>query len=672
MNVEFGSRPKLRRIQIQGLSASSKVAIFFLVALVLLLPHIKAYGGLRTSSNESIVTIFDISPKTTSNSFPSATSKSQMNSFGENWALLTVNQEGSRILRAMKTGDQIGISLLLVPGLDVSASVTMHEIYKKEARTVLMTDTGAIDVQRPDLYFYRGKINGDSASWVELTIGKHYIIGTALYNGEIYRFGPLEKPSSSSVVPHISYSIDSFDTSTWKERPFCAISGLNLSQLSIGGNGTDSNLNLEDWTNLNRIEPEYGTNSIYDQVELALDGDYEMYTKFGNDQTSVFSYYASLVNTINAIYHNILNVDLTISYQTVWTTTSGSYPYTKSSTLGLLYQMRAYWNSNNSRIRRDLAFLLSGKSVQGGIAYLDVLCNNSYGYGLTQVHGTYDTTTWDGMWDVVATAHELGHNHGSSHTHCYRPPIDECYNGEAGCYSGAVTCTKGTIMSYCHSCGGMFNVDLQFHSRVIAVMRRSVDSATCLTHPATPPTVTTSDVSSVTSRSAFGGGNVTVDGGVSVTVRGVCWSNYANPTTSNDKTTDGTGIGSFTSEITGLSSKTTYHARAYATNSIGTGYGADLTFTTSPACPPCSGENVVLNGVTYAAGETCECTGATILLLDVTVQNSATVNFTATTLITVGSGTTFVSGSNSTLTSPKMTFQPGSHVESGAVFNVGQ
>ena len=97
---------------------------------------------------------------------------------------------------------------------------------------------------------------------------------------------------------------------------------------------------------------------------------------------------------------------------------------------------------------------------------------------------------------------------------------------------------------------------------------------------ALPPTVTTTAVSSITSNSASSGGNVTSNGGASVTARGVCWSTSANPTTSDSHTSDGTGTGSFTSSITGLSPNTTYHVRAYATNSEGTGYGSDQTFTT--------------------------------------------------------------------------------------------
>lgn len=106
------------------------------------------------------------------------------------------------------------------------------------------------------------------------------------------------------------------------------------------------------------------------------------------------------------------------------------------------------------------------------------------------------------------------------------------------------------------------------------------------------PVVSTTDVTGITSVAAVSGGNVTFDGGDPVTARGICWSTTADPTTSNDKTSNGTGTGSFTANIAGLSPGTTYHVRAYATNSVGTGYGEDLTFTTLAVTPTLSTASV--------------------------------------------------------------------------------
>jgi uncharacterized protein (TIGR02145 family) len=93
-------------------------------------------------------------------------------------------------------------------------------------------------------------------------------------------------------------------------------------------------------------------------------------------------------------------------------------------------------------------------------------------------------------------------------------------------------------------------------------------------------TVITSNIMSVTSSSAFTGGDVTDDGGATVTARGVCWSTSFNPVIAQNKTIDGSGTGKFSSTISGLTDKTTYHVRAYATNAAGTAYGADSSFTT--------------------------------------------------------------------------------------------
>lgn len=98
------------------------------------------------------------------------------------------------------------------------------------------------------------------------------------------------------------------------------------------------------------------------------------------------------------------------------------------------------------------------------------------------------------------------------------------------------------------------------------------------------PTVITNNVTNITESEAICGGVVTDDGGgAEITERGVCWSTSANPTVSDQHTTNGTGIGTFVSTITGLDPNTTYYVRAYATNSAGTSYGEQKLFVTAKA-----------------------------------------------------------------------------------------
>jgi CubicO group peptidase (beta-lactamase class C family) len=104
-------------------------------------------------------------------------------------------------------------------------------------------------------------------------------------------------------------------------------------------------------------------------------------------------------------------------------------------------------------------------------------------------------------------------------------------------------------------------------------------------------TVTTNPITSFTTISAICSGTVSNDGESIITARGICWNTSTNPTIANSKTIDGTGTGTFTSNLSGLTPNTTYYIRAYATNSVGTAYGNELSFTTEEAMyfPPSDG-----------------------------------------------------------------------------------
>lgn len=93
-------------------------------------------------------------------------------------------------------------------------------------------------------------------------------------------------------------------------------------------------------------------------------------------------------------------------------------------------------------------------------------------------------------------------------------------------------------------------------------------------------TVATATPASVTSTTASLGGEVTDDGGATVTERGVCYNTTGTPTTSDTKNTNGTGTGAFSETITGLTPGETYYVRAYAINSVGTAYGSEVEFST--------------------------------------------------------------------------------------------
>jgi subtilisin family serine protease len=214
--------------------------------------------------------------------------------------------------------------------------------------------------------------------------------------------------------------------------------------------------------------------------------------------------------------------------------------------------------------------------------------------------------------------------------------------GAAACLQSAAKALTGSYLSPSQVKSKLVNTgDLITDGKAsITKPRVNLGAAVGTLETLTLPSVTTATISSVTSTGASSGGNVTSDGGASVTARGVCWSTSANPTVSNSKTTNGTGTGTFKSTITGLISGTSYHVRAYATNTVGTSYGNDLSFTTSTTPPSVttatissvtstgasSGGNVTSDGgASVTARGVCWSTSA-----NPTVSNSKTTNGTGT------------------------------------------
>ena len=119
-----------------------------------------------------------------------------------------------------------------------------------------------------------------------------------------------------------------------------------------------------------------------------------------------------------------------------------------------------------------------------------------------------------------------------------------------------------------------------YHYRLVGVNSDGTTNGNDMTVTPGAATITTTAATAITMTTATSGGNVTADGGSAVSARGLCWSTTANPTITGSHTTDGSGLGVFTSNMTGLTANTLYHIRAYATNPTGTWYGNDLTFNT--------------------------------------------------------------------------------------------
>ena len=135
---------------------------------------------------------------------------------------------------------------------------------------------------------------------------------------------------------------------------------------------------------------------------------------------------------------------------------------------------------------------------------------------------------------------------------------------------------------FSHNITGL-QASTKYYARAYATNRNSTYYAKNIisfTTTSGMPTVTTDNVTNITSTTAKCGGNVTNSGGHTVTSRGICWNTMGSPDLNDPHTTNGSGTGMFTSNMTNLAVGTTYYVRAYATNSHGTRYGSEVPFTT--------------------------------------------------------------------------------------------
>jgi uncharacterized protein (TIGR02145 family) len=205
----------------------------------------------------------------------------------------------------------------------------------------------------------------------------------------------------------------------------------------------------------------------------------------------------------------------------------------------------------------------------------------------------------------------------------------------------AITSPEAGLILWCSDCGT--NGELQVYNGTNFVNMVGANAQFAL------PTISaTSAASAITSSALTSGGSIDSDGGAFVTARGVVWNTSTNPTVSlSTKTTDGTGIGTFSSSISGLTSGVTYYVKAYATNSVGTKYGPEITVNTAQAVATLAsttaassiGATTATSGgnITYNGGATVTVSGLvwstssnpTIALTTKTSNGSATGTFTS-------------------------------------------
>ena len=374
-----------------------------------------------------------------------------------------------RTLDQVRAGQSVRVENLEIGGDALDLVLNRVRVLTDDAEIWVGTDEGPVRADRPDIAVFSGVVAGEPGSIAYLAVSPHGTNGFIDREGGIVSIstGAFERGKDLAEALRAAPMDDLLDP--FAQRPDC---GFDPGDEHLAPFGP-------------MLEPVPGDDpqqplgaGACQQVRVAMETDYEFTDRlFGGDTDASAAYVVSLIGAVSEIYQRDVNTSLAIPFLRVWA--SNADPY--SSDGDPLEEVRDHWNASMGSVDRTVVHYLTGKTNMsyGGVAYLSVLCNENFGYGVSgYLNGFFPSPVEDhngSNWDVIVSSHELGHNFGTGHTHdSYTPVIDGCGNGDCSDAFG------GTVMSYCHTCsGGTSNIVLGFHPRVQDVVESYLSGVSC-------------------------------------------------------------------------------------------------------------------------------------------------------------------------------------------------
>ena len=358
-----------------------------------------------------------------------------------------------------KTNDQFRIGGFPIPGNEsVELILQSMQVFAPDSVIEIADHNGIRNVNPPEVTFLHGSAKGVEDSQVFLAFTPAGIDGWIRLNDIRYDIsdGNGKALSIHRLVDQKPMAIEGFCNADRIMQPKRKIRSRPAAEQPSGGIAG------------------FGSPGDCRRMRIAIDTDEEYLQMFGGDVNQAIGYTATLMAGASVIYTRDVNTRLELSYLRLWNSTD---PWNQPSTGDQLYEFRDYWEGSKQSVERDLAHFLSGRGLGGGVAWLGVICDSSFNYGLSANLGgafPYPIENNDGgNWDLMVFSHELGHNFGAPHTHDLTPQVDNCAGGDCSIVPNA------TVMSYCHLCdGGLANVRMEFCPENIAIMNNFL-SETC-------------------------------------------------------------------------------------------------------------------------------------------------------------------------------------------------
>jgi hypothetical protein len=389
----------------------------------------------------------------------------------------------------LAAGSRLRLESLQVAGTGESRALVLErfEVFARDAKITVHGDGGDKVLPPPANVYFRGVVEGrpeSRAFLAKLADGRTQ--GVISEGDDVYLIGGDAAAAKALGAPLEMHRVDPVLLKAARGEAFnCG----NAQLPALAGKGAAAA--IPDFGGAAPVAKEVAAGTAAHTGRVAIETDFEFYQLF-NNSTNATNYVGNLIGYASTIYTAELNTSLVVQSVSLWTTSND--PWTQTSTFCGLLEFGKYWNQNKTGVSRTIAHFLSGKSLGGGVAWLNALCHGQFTTGATSCPGLgSETTPWGGdygftaniagtfninnptvVWDIYSTSHEIGHNFGSPHSHCYNglegnaSPIDQCYGGESGCYSGSTSLPgpagtrSGTIMSYCHLIGGYGAIALTF------------------------------------------------------------------------------------------------------------------------------------------------------------------------------------------------------------------
>ncbi|MFQ6104741.1 MAG: zinc-dependent metalloprotease family protein [Candidatus Glassbacteria bacterium] len=290
-------------------------------------------------------------------------------------------------------------------GTEYELSLRPHSVRSESFTVQVQLENGElVEVQPPAPVTYRGVVSGIPGSVAAASLMNGQLTAIIdLGDGEIWSVEPLSKyDEAAGAQEHVVYrSLDLVPT-----EYYCGTDLIDVPE------------NIE-FQQQDRQDTEAGIGIIdegsdylqNDKVaEVAFDADYEFYQANGSSVANTIADIENVLNGVDVIYQRDVEICYNITHIIVRSTSND--PYTGRDPSSLLQQFRVHWNQEQDSIERDLAHLMTGRDLYGGvigIAYMDGVCN-MFGYSLSQ-----SRYTWNFTYRIALSAHELGHNWNASH-----------------------------------------------------------------------------------------------------------------------------------------------------------------------------------------------------------------------------------------------------------------